>query len=98
MRASPRRTLWQEDPRCQVQGQALSCENSSQETQQQQRGNLLAEARWLVNTSHFLMLSHRKTLSVHHDEMLSDLSGSYRLNHYLVLQQALCIDPNTWEV
>lgn len=40
------------------------------------------------------MLSHREAASAHADKVLASLSHSYRLNHYLVLQQALGIDPN----
>lgn len=49
---------------------------------------------WLVNRSHFMMLSHREALSAHTNKVLPYLSCSYTLNHYLVLQQAMGIDPN----
>lgn len=63
-------------------------------TEQQHRGDLLAEVSWLVNASHFLTLSLREAWSAHTDKVLAYLSCSYRLNHYLVLQQALGIDPS----
>lgn len=91
MRASPARASCPEKPRGQFKGQAL---NSSQKPKQQQRGNLLAQARCLVNISHFLTPSHREALSAHTDTMLDNLSCSYKLNHYLGLQQALGIDSN----
>lgn len=62
--------------------------------QQQHRGDLLAEVSWLVNVSHFLTLSLREAWFAHTDKALTYLSCSYRLNHYLVLQQALGIDPS----
>jgi len=44
------------------------------------------------------MLSHRETLSARADKVLAYLSCNYRLNHHLVLQRALGIDPNLGRV
>lgn len=63
-------------------------------TEQQHRGDLLAQVSWLVNVSHFLTLLLREAWSAHTDKVLAYLSCSYRLNHYLELQQALGIDPS----
>lgn len=63
-------------------------------TEQQHKGDLLAEVSLLVNVFHFLTLSLREAWSAHTDKVLTYLSCSYRLNHYLVLQQALGIDPS----
>lgn len=63
-------------------------------TEQQHRGDLLAAVSWLVNVSHFLTLSLREAWSAHTDKVMPYLSCSYRLNHYLVLQQTLGIDPS----
>lgn len=63
-------------------------------TEQQHRGDLLAEVTWRVNVSHFLTLSLREAWSAHADKVLAYLSCSYRLNHCLLLQQAWDIDPS----